>query len=113
MPSLSKPIAVPAPAAIAAGTGVSCYGLERKTLTLEAAGTATYQAQISCALADADGGTVPAGGDASWVNYGTALTTSGVVEITAPANWVRWNATAWTNGTPVSKLVGYLNMARG
>jgi len=111
MASLSKPVSVPAPASQTTGAGVSCLSLERKVVTLESVGTATYQLQISCL--DDGSGTVPAAGDASWVNYGSALTTSGSVEVSAPCGWVRWNCTAYTSGTPASHMMGVLNSAHG
>lgn len=113
MASVSRTLTVPAPTSVAAGAGVSTAGMGSKTLTLEAVGTATYQAQISCALSGGDGGAVPAGGDTSWVPYGSALTASGQIEITAPVNWVRWNCTSYASGTPTSRLIAVMNLARG
>lgn len=113
MATLSLPITVAAPTSVAAGAATFCGdNMERKVVTLESVGTATYQLQISLKTPDASA-TPPAGGDASWVNYGSALTASGVVEVTAPAYWLRWNCTAYTSGTPVSRLCGYTNHARG
>src|SRR5579872_1087664 len=110
MAGIAYATGVPVPTSVAAGAGVSCDGMERKTVTLENPGTATYQLQISLKN---PGGTVPGSGDNSWVNYGSALTAAGVVEVSAPCAWVRWNATAYTNGTPASQLAGIVSQAHG
>lgn len=91
--SLAVPTSVAAGAATAVGT------LERKTVSLESVGTATYQVQISL-----DTSATPAA--ASWQNEGTALTASGTLEITKPAAWIRVNCTAYTNGTPTGRIAG-------
>lgn len=110
MALMTQAVTLAVPTSAAAAAGISCYGLHRKTVTLESAGTATYQLQIS--LADPTG-SVPATGDTSWVNYGSALTASGIVEVTAPACWMRWNCTAYTSGSPSSKMLGEVSYSAG
>lgn len=87
---------VAAPTSVAAGAATDtsdCQGAGL-ALYLLSAGTATYQAQAS-----PDDGT-------SWVNVGTALTASGTVAISIACTRVRWNCTAYTNGTPTSYVCG-------
>lgn len=87
------------PVSVAAGAAISVGNLERKTITLESVGTATYQVQISL-----DTGNAPAA--ASWQNEGAALTASGSLEITKPCAWLRLNVTAYTSGTPTLRVAG-------
>lgn len=88
------------PASVAAATSFVAVGaLERKTLTLESVGTATYQVQISN-----DPSNAPAA--ASWQNEGAALTAAGSLEITKPCAWIRINTTAYTSGTPIMRVSG-------
>lgn len=87
------------PASIAAGSAIAVGRFERKTVTLESVGTATYQVQISC-----DPSATPAA--TSWVNEGAALTASGSLEISKPCAWLRFNVTAWTSGTPTARIAG-------
>lgn len=87
------------PVSVAAGSPISVGTLERKTVTLESVGTATYQVQISL-----DTSATPAA--ASWQNEGTALTTSGSLEISKPCAYLRLNVTAYTNGTPTLRVAG-------
>jgi hypothetical protein len=90
---------VAVPVSVAAGTASDCQAMGDKTVTLESAGTATYQLQISC-----DPANPPA--SASWQAEQAALTASGAIYIQRPCMWVRWNCTAYTNGTPLSHLCG-------
>lgn len=85
------------PTSVAAGAAVDCSHLGRKSITLESVGTATYQLQIS---------NDPAASAGSFVNEGTALSAAGAIEVTKPCLWIRWNCTAYTSGTPVSRLTG-------
>lgn len=87
------------PVSVAAGSPISVGALERKTVTMESIGTATYQVQISLDTSNA-----PAA--ASWQNEGAALTASGSLEITKPCAWLRLNVTAYTGGTPILRVAG-------
>ncbi len=94
---LSASLAVPTSQTAGAATPVGQCG--RKCVSLESSGTATYQIQISLDKTDPPAST-------SWQNEGTALTTSGTLEITKPCIWVRVNCTAYTNGTPTGRIAG-------
>lgn len=87
------------PVSVAAGSPIPIGTLERKAIALEGVGTATYQVQLSL-----DSSVTPA--STSWQNEGAALTTSGTLEITKPAAWLRLNVTTYTNGTPTLRVVG-------
>lgn len=91
--SLAVPTSVVAGAATPVGT------LERKTVSLESVGTATYQVQISLDTSNAPAST-------SWQNEGAALTASGTLEVSKPCAWIRLNCTAYTNGTPTGRIAG-------
>jgi hypothetical protein len=93
---INRSAAVAAPASISTGAGTDVSSMGAKTLFLLSAGTATYQAQIS-----------PDG--TNWQNEGTALTASGNLFIEKPCAQVRWNCTAYTNGTPTSVVMGVVN----
>jgi hypothetical protein len=90
---------VAAPVSVAAGVATDISDLISCVVTLAAAGTATYQGQISM-----DG--------TNWVIWGTALTASGTLVLPDGAMQFRWNCTAYTSGTPVS-AVGGLKSAVG
>lgn len=87
---------VAAPTSVVAGAATDVSNLERKTVSLEAPGTATYQLQI----------TLDPALTAGWINEGGALSAAGTIEVTKPCAGVRWNCTAYTNGTPVSRVCG-------
>jgi hypothetical protein len=92
-------IAVPT-SAPTAGAATPCGTLDDKTVTLESVGTATYQLQISL-----DTTNPPAA--ASWQNEGAAFTNAGgTLQVTKPCEWMRFNCTAYTNGTPIGRLLG-------
>jgi hypothetical protein len=94
--------AVAAPAEVAAGAATDVSDLQSMVAHLLSAGTATYQFQISI-----DG--------TNFVNHGSALTASGAVATAIPdcAVKVRWNCTAWTNGTPTSAVGGMKDLSVG
>lgn len=86
-------VAVPTSVSAGAATGVGRYN--GFTAYLYSMGTSTNQLQISPDCTN-------------WQNEGTALTTAGNVHVSKYARCVRWNVTAYTNGTPLSKVVGLL-----
>jgi hypothetical protein len=87
------------PTSVSAGAATAVSNMDRKTLSIESIGTATYQPQISL-----DTTSPPA--SSSWQNEGAAISTNTAVEIDKPAAWVRLNCTAYTNGTPVGRIAG-------
>jgi hypothetical protein len=95
---------VAVPTSVAAGNPTDCRAMEAKTVSLEGSMTATYQLQISCDPSDS-----PA--SSSWINFSTALTAAGQVFVQQPCTWVRWNCTAYTSGTPVSRCAGMTSFA--
>jgi len=93
--ALTQRFVVPVPASVAAGAEVDVSSFGRMAIYVDGTFVATVQIQIS---PDATG--------ARWFNEGTALTTTGVVEITKPCKRLRANTTAFTSGTPVATGVG-------
>jgi hypothetical protein len=87
------------PTSITAGAATAVGALERKTVSIESVGSATYQVQISL-----DTSATPA--SSSWQNEGVALTASGTLEVTKPAAWIRINCTAFVSGTPTGRIAG-------
>lgn len=87
--------AMACPTSVAAGAAVSCLAWRDKTVQIIAVGTATYQLQGSL-------------DNVTWVSEGAAFaSTSGVLEVTKTYSFMRWNCTAYTNGTPTSLLAGH------
>lgn len=114
MATLGFTPSIPVPTSVVAGGAVSCDNMERKTITMEGAFTATYQLQMSIKTPlSLPNGAPPGAADTSWINVGAALTAAGFIEMSAPAAWLRWNCTAYTSGTPASELAGIVNHARG
>lgn len=92
---------VAAPTSVTAGAAAPAESLGDKTVTLEGSFTGTYQLQIS-----ADPANPPAA--TSWISEQAALTAAGNVYVQKSCFWVRWNCTAYTSGTPVSRICGIL-----
>jgi hypothetical protein len=92
---MAKLITIPLvlPTSVAAGAAIDTSTFGHKTVYVKGAFTGTYQIQVS-------------DDNVTFINYGTALTAAGVLEITAEAPFVRANCTAYTSGTPTASVVG-------
>lgn len=86
---------LPAPAAQEAGLPAQVAHMrDEKSAALKDVGTATYQLQGSF-------------DNVKWYDVGTALTADGFVDFESPFQFVRWNCTAYTSGTPTSIVCGH------